>query len=248
MTEIESHLESAHASISSKYVKNIIFGGLDGIITTFSIVAAGFGADFSISAIIIMGMANLVADAMSMGLGEFLSSFFENKYILAERSKEEYEYNNNFMYEKIEMIELLNTKGISNEDSEEIVSIISKPEYKNYFLELMVQYELGLNVPEHDFFKNNLKQGAVTFASFMLFGFTPVLPYIICFSDGYENKTRIFIIDCFVTILTMFVLGFSHAILTKQDKFKYGAIICGNGSIAALAAFLIGYGLESALS
>jgi DNA damage-binding protein 1 len=248
MTELETHLESNHASISSKYIKNIIFGGLDGIITTFSIVAAGFGANFSISSIIIMGMANLVADAMSMGIGEFLSSFFENKYILSERAKEEYEYENNFLYEKAEMIELLRNKGISNENSEEIVDIISRPEYKNYFLELMVQYELGLTIPEKGFFKTNAKEGLVTFTSFILFGFTPVLPYIICYSEDYDNKSRIFIIDCFVTIITMFILGYTQAFLTKQNKIKCGTIMCGNGSIAALFAFLIGYGLESALS
>ena len=63
------------------YVKNIIYGGLDGIITTFSIIAAAVGANLEMKTIIAMGVANLIADGLSMGLGDYLSSHFENKYI-----------------------------------------------------------------------------------------------------------------------------------------------------------------------
>ena len=41
MSELEHHIENAHASLSGRYIKNIVYGGLDGIITTFSIIASG---------------------------------------------------------------------------------------------------------------------------------------------------------------------------------------------------------------
>ena len=55
-SNLHHHIESNHAQSSGKYIKNIFFGGLDGIITTFSIIAASFGAGFEIKMIIIMGI------------------------------------------------------------------------------------------------------------------------------------------------------------------------------------------------
>ena len=46
----------------------------------------------------------------------------------------------------------------------------------------------------------------------------------------------------------MFFPGYTQAKITKQPKIKYGTIMCINGSFAALCAFLVGFGLEQALS
>ena len=85
--DIGSHLEIHHASSKAKYIKNVIFGGIDGIITTFSIIAACFGSGLEIKYILAMGFANLLADAFSMGFGDYISSFFETNYILSEAEK-----------------------------------------------------------------------------------------------------------------------------------------------------------------
>ncbi len=51
-----------------------MFGGVDGIITTFSVVAGTTGAGLSSGVVIILGIANLFADGISMGVGDYLSS------------------------------------------------------------------------------------------------------------------------------------------------------------------------------
>ena len=53
-SDLTNHIKENHANSSGKYIKNIVFGGLDGIITTFSIIAASYGADFQIKLIIII--------------------------------------------------------------------------------------------------------------------------------------------------------------------------------------------------
>ena len=62
----------------------MIFGGLDGIITTFAIVAATVGGDQSRNLVITLGFANLLADGISMGLGDYLSEKSEVEYIKQE--------------------------------------------------------------------------------------------------------------------------------------------------------------------
>ena len=143
-SNLHHHIENDHALLSGKYIKNIVYGGLDGIITTFSIIAASFGAGFEIKMIIIMGVANLIADGFSMGLGDFFSSYFENLYILSETQKEEHEYENNKEYEVTEMVELYEKQGLERNDAQQMVEIIAAPKYKSYFIKTMVNYELGL--------------------------------------------------------------------------------------------------------
>lgn len=247
-SNIAVHLETQHANISSKYIKNIIFGGLDGIITTFSIIAAAYGADFNTRLIIIMGIANLLADAVSMGLGEYISGVSENIYINTEKHKEEYEYENNKEYEMKEMVALYISKGLDKSDANNIVEIIAKPKYKDFFIENMVSYELGLEVPDENFKKVNRKEGLVTFMSFIGFGFIPVFPYIIFYTTDYSDHNAMFAIDCVCTLVAMFVLGYTQAKITKQEKIKYGFTMCGNGTLAASVAFLVGFILEKTLS
>lgn len=242
---LNNHLEENHANSTGKYIKNIVFGGLDGIITTFSIIAASFGANFELKLIIIMGVANLIADGISMGIGDFLSSYYENLYILSETEKEQFEYNNNKEYEIDEMIELYKEQGIEEADSKKIVEIISQPKYKDYFIKTMVNYELDLDIPSDNFKKENMKEGFITFVSFLIFGFIPVFTYIMFYAGNSNNKTTAFITTCFITVISMFLLGFCQAKITKQNGLKYGFMMCVNGTIAATAAFLVGYGLES---
>jgi VIT1/CCC1 family predicted Fe2+/Mn2+ transporter len=56
-----------------KFLPEITYGGVDGLITTFAIISASIGADLSKSVIVIMALANVVADGFSMGVSSFLS-------------------------------------------------------------------------------------------------------------------------------------------------------------------------------
>jgi vacuolar iron transporter family protein len=67
----EEHNELIHPA---KYIKSIVYGGLDGIITTFAIVAGVAGASLSANIVLILGFANLIADGISMAAGDYLST------------------------------------------------------------------------------------------------------------------------------------------------------------------------------
>ena len=239
---LREHLEENHASQKAKYVKNIIYGGLDGIITTFSIIAAAVGANLEMKTIIAMGVANLIADGLSMGLGDYLSSYFENKYINSEKEKEEYEYIHNRDYEITELKELYIGEGLSEEDAGKIVDILSKDGYTDIFIKHMVNLELGLELPDN----NPAKDGLVTFGSFLIFGFIPVFFYIVLYVSGV-NYYDTFITVCFISATTMFVLGCFQAYITKQKILIAGLIIMGNGILASSCAFGIGYGIENSI-
>jgi VIT1/CCC1 family predicted Fe2+/Mn2+ transporter len=56
-----------------KYLSQLVYGGIDGVVTTFAVVAASVGAGLSSTVVIILGLANLVADGISMGISAYLS-------------------------------------------------------------------------------------------------------------------------------------------------------------------------------
>ena len=76
-----------HSGAKSEYIKSLVFGGLDGIITTFAVVSAGAGAELEARVVILLGCANLVSDGISMGLGDYFSEKAEQEGEDAKRER-----------------------------------------------------------------------------------------------------------------------------------------------------------------
>lgn len=64
--KIKQHLED--------YLSEFVYGGIDGAVTTFAVVAGATGARFDTKVLLVLGFANLVADGFSMGVGSYLST------------------------------------------------------------------------------------------------------------------------------------------------------------------------------
>lgn len=77
-----------------EFVKLIVFGGLDGILTSFAIVAGAAGVGLGVKAVLAIGISNVLADALAMGVGEYLSTKSEHEYITEEHARESWEFKN----------------------------------------------------------------------------------------------------------------------------------------------------------
>jgi len=231
-----------HSGEGGKYVKSLVYGGLDGIITTFAVVAASVGGSLSSDVILLMGFANLVADGLSMGFGDYLSSKAEMEYTLAEKKREKWELDNYPEGEKREMVELYEKRGMTAEDAEQVVEIMSK--YKNFFLDVMMVEELGLMPPDDE--DSPAKNGAVTFLAFCVFGFVPLLSFVFGGVTGASDEVN-FAIACVLTAFTMLALGAAKAKFVNQNMAKSAGLMLLNGGMAALAAYLISWGIAEGL-
>jgi len=230
----------------SEYIKSIIFGGLDGIVTTFAIVASVVGAKLGIEVVIITGFAKLLGDGLSMGLGDCISEQAEQTHVRGERSREQWEYENYAEGEVREMVDIYKGKGFSEEDASRVITLMThRPEYKDFFIDHMMQQELGQQVPGED--ENPIKDGAVTFVSFMFWGAVPLIPYLIFFGAKYHNEAGQFGICIAVTLLCLFGLGAQQAMILKQSVPRQAALMALNGGVAAAASFLVGWGLQHAV-
>lgn len=230
-----------------EFVKSLVFGGLDGIITTFAIVAASEGGDLSQNTVLLMGFANLVADAISMGLGDFISERAEAEYVATEQRREKWEMENYPEGEIAEMVELYVKRGMSKEDAVTVITTTAK--YKDIFVENMMVDELGLlpHTEDDDPYEAH-KKGAVTFGAFVAFGSVPLIVYLALSSvEWNSDKPITFIIASIATAITMFLLGAAKARFTKQNMIKSGLWMLLNGACAACAAYLIGLLLDHVL-
>ena len=69
-----------------EFLSEFIYGSVDGLITTFSIVVSAIGAEFSNKVILILGVSNVLADGYSMGISRYLSSKAEKNQNLSTKN------------------------------------------------------------------------------------------------------------------------------------------------------------------
>ena len=79
---------------NKEYIGEFVYGGIDGAITTFAVVAGAEGASLGISVVIILGLANLIADGFSMSVGNFFSTKAEKDNFDKHRQLEYWEIEN----------------------------------------------------------------------------------------------------------------------------------------------------------
>lgn len=227
-----SKADESHSAVG-QYIKNVVYGGLDGVITTFAVVAGVAGAALSPGIVLIMGFANLVGDGLSMAIGDYLSTKAEMEFQEAERKREAWEVENYPQGEKEELMELYIEKGMSREDAETVTNIISKN--KEAWVDIMMVEELGI-IRENE---SPVRNAIVTFISFMVFGFIPVLTYVLSrvIPSLYVNM---FVLSAILTSLTLFTLGALKVKVTGKNWFLSGLEMLLVGGLAASAAYIIG--------
>ncbi|HLC31313.1 MAG TPA: VIT1/CCC1 transporter family protein [Candidatus Nanoarchaeia archaeon] len=78
-----------HYAFEKRYLPEFVYGGIDGAITTFAVVAGSIGASLSAGIILILGFANLFADGFSMAISNYLSVKAESEIHPQRKSPEE---------------------------------------------------------------------------------------------------------------------------------------------------------------
>ncbi|MGM0532063.1 MAG: VIT1/CCC1 transporter family protein [Bacteroidota bacterium] len=233
----EAHNEQAHFEPhkqgSGQYIGSAVYGGLDGIITTFAVVAGVAGAQLSAGVVLILGFANLFADGISMAVGDFLSTRAEQEYNASEKKRESWEVDVYPEGEKQELVDLYTGKGYSKEDAQQMVDIIAKN--KEGWVDIMMKEELEIIEDNSSPLKNSL----VTFVSFAVFGFIPLIAFTV--AQLYQSlQESTFLIASIMTGATLFILGALKVRITNQKWYRAGAEMLLVGGIAAVAAYLVG--------
>lgn len=224
-----------HMSEEGAYAKSIIFGALDGMLTGFAVVCATDGGGLDWQVVPTVGLASVLAGAISMGVGEYLGSIAETEHAHTERKREQWEFSSNPEGERQEMVQIFVGKGMSEDDATDVINKLSK--YENLFLEIMMKHELGLDTPDDDADVDSMRQGAVMFCSFLFFGIVPLVPYLVALVLGHHVPYA-FLIASLLTAAELFAMGAAKATLGHRSCAITGLESLLLGGLAAAAAWL----------
>jgi len=238
--KIHSVSQSGFFNRLQDYLGEFVYGGIDGSVTTFAVVAGAVGASLDSSIIIILGFANLFADGFSMSVGSYLSSKSERDNFKKHQKIEYWEIENIPEAEKEEVRQIYREKGFEGELLEQVVDVITSD--KDRWVDVMMKDELAMMETN----KSPFAMGAVTFVSFILVGLIPLIIYVWDYIYGFEGN--LFFSTCVLTSLGFIVVGFLKTYVTETSILKGIIETLVLGAIAAAVAYYVGDILESIIT
>jgi len=237
--EDEIHSTKKIFFFSREYIPEFVYGGIDGAITTFAVVAGATGAGLETSVIVILGFANLIADGFSMSVGNYFSSKAQKDNYKKHKALEYWEIENLREKEIEEIREIYEKKGFKGELLEQVVAVIISN--KDVWVDTMMKEELEMI----DDNKTPVSSATMTFFSFLIIGFIPILAYV--FQSWFHIATQdLFLYASLLTGVGLAIVGYFKSIVTEKS------IVIGItetlllGGIAAALSYVVGNVLEKA--
>jgi len=239
----EDHFHETGNGLSrlKDFLTEFVYGSIDGSVTTFAVVAGAAGAELDTKIVLILGFANLIADGFSMSVGNYLSVKSEIDNYRRHEKVEYWEVDNLPEKEKDEIREIYAAKGFEGPLLEEVVRVISND--KDRWVDVMMKEELEMNLPA----ESPVKTASVTFLSFVVIGFIPLLTYVINFFGSMESNI-LFPLSCLFTSFAFILIGYLKSYVNDTNKLKSIIETLLLGGIAATLSYFVGDVLEKLLS
>lgn len=224
------HSEKIHQSEQGLYLGDLVYGANDGIITTFAVIAGAAGAALPVGIIIILGLANLIADGISMGLSNYLSLRSRISFQKRQRKIEEDEVRDFPDKELDEMRVIIRRWGVAEEKIEGVLADITAD--KKRWVDIMMRDELNIF---EDAVEYPWKHGFMTFTAFLIGGFLPLVPYVFGVPADWQ-----FLVAVASTGTALFVVGSARSLVTSAHWARAGLEMFLVGGLAAIAAYFVG--------
>lgn len=239
--EVALHRTSKVFGKFQDFLGEFVYGGIDGTVTTFAVVAGSAGANFDPGVVLILGVANLIADGMSMSIGDFLSTKSEIQNYDRHRKIEEWETEKFPKEETEEIREIYRKKGFEGKLLEDVVQVIVSD--KDRWVDTMMLEELEMTRET----RSPYATATVTFISFFLLGAIPLIPYFLAFVTDIQHAD-LFLWSSIFTSVAFCIIGFMKSFVTYTSSVRGMIETLLLGGIAAAVAYYIGDFLEKLIA
>jgi VIT1/CCC1 family predicted Fe2+/Mn2+ transporter len=216
-----------HADVTGGWLRAAVFGAMDGLVTNIGLIAGVGGGGLAPSAIILTGLAGLVAGAISMALGEYTSVQTANEQIEAELAKERRELEHHPDAEAEELALRWMQRGLPQSLARQVAHIVK--ENPEEALRVHAQEELGV-VPESA--PSPWTAAISSFVCFAVGAIIPLIPYLL----GGESLW----VSLAVGGVGLFAAGALTARFTGRPWWRSGLRQLVLGLLAAAATYLVG--------
>lgn len=225
-----ARFEKRHRSVGGNAIRAAVLGGNDGLVSNFSLVMGIAGATTDQAGVLLAGVAGLLAGALSMALGEWISvkssqELYENQMQL---EMDELELNPEGEKKELKLIYM--AKGIPEDQANEIVEELMKNKQDAHAI--LVKEELGINAEE---LKGSAMEAALS--SFFLFAIgavIPVLPFM------FTSGLKAIILSTIASAMGLFLIGAAITLFTGRNVWFSGFRQVFFGLAAAAITFGIG--------
>jgi VIT1/CCC1 family predicted Fe2+/Mn2+ transporter len=228
---IEAIEQRLAAGPQHNYLRDWIYGGIDGSVTTFAVVSGVAGARLSSWIILVMGFANLFADGFSMAASNFLGTRAEHDDLRRLEAIENRHVDLEPEGEREEVRQIFAKKGFSGSDLQRIVELVTSD--RKRWVQTMLTEEYGL--PRE--IRSPFIAASSTFSSFLACGLVPLAPFVL----GVQNPLPLSIA---LTGIVFFVIGSAKSRWSTASWWNSGFSTLLVGAVAATLSYLTGMAMR----
>ena len=208
-------------------LRDAVYGGIDGAVTTFAIVAGVAGAGLSPFVIIALGLANVLADGFSMAAANYSGTKADLDNIRRIRKIEERHIRDFPEGEWLEVREILSRKGLKGRVLDQATDAITQD--KESWISIMLEGEYGVGGVD----PRPLHVAVATFLAFLLAGMIPLLPFLIEVNDAFAASAV-------MTMATFFAIGAAKSLWSLNSWWRSANETSLIGGAAAILAYGVG--------
>lgn len=217
-----------HRDVSGGWLRPTVFGAVDGLVTNAALIAGVGGGGVATSAIVLTGLAGLVAGAFSMGTGEYVSVTNQNELVAAEVAVERDMHARFPDAEREELADRFCSYGADPDTAVRMAAAVS--ENPELALQLHAREELGVNPNE---LPSPLLAGGASLVAFSLGAILPLLPYLF--------GLRTLVVPLAVAGVALLAGGMVVGRLTGRPLLRSGLRQLALGALAVIVTFGIGH-------
>ncbi len=234
--EHEHTREAIHRRLAAapqqSYLRDWVYGGIDGTVTTFAIVAGVIGAHLAPRIILILGGANLIADGFAMAASNYLATRSEHEEFEHAEAVERRHIKTYPEGEREEVSEILRGIGIVGDLLGRAVAAITAD--RDRWVRVMLRYEYGLPAAV----RSAWRAAGSTFSAFLIGGLVPLVPFV-------AGVSRAFLVASIATSLMFVLIGALKSRWSIEPWWRSGLVTLAIGGGAALVAYTIGAWLRA---
>lgn len=209
------------------HLRDWVYGGIDGTVTTFAIMAGVVGASLSSNVVVILGIANLLADGFSMAAANYTGTKAEHDEYRQLRHMEERHVALAPEGEREEIRQIFKAKGFEGEALEAAVGIITN--HREQWIDTMMTEEHGMPAV----LRSPMKAAIVTFVAFVTCGAVPLAPYVL-------QLARPELPSVILAGITFFAIGSIRSHWSPSPWWRAGLETLAIGMLAAGVAYVVG--------
>lgn len=210
-------------------VRDLVIGTADGLTVPFALAAALSGAIAANPLIVTVGLAEIAAGCVAMGLGGYLAARTDAEHYASERRREEEETHTYPDRERWEVAAILHRYGVRGEVLRQAVEAIASDRRK--WVDFMMRFELDLSEPD----PNRAARSAATIGgAYVVGGLIPLAPYMI-----FATTAPALLVSSGLTAMALFGFGWLKARATGLPPLRVATQTLAIGGVAAIVAFAV---------